>query len=220
MAGTRNALLRRFWGLHSRGWDQMRSTPESVQQIDAMVAAFATHIPSGARVLDLGCGAGHHAIALARRGFDVTAVDYAPAMLDRARAKASKNHVEIDFRVADLNEPLPFATDSFDGALCISVLQVVAHPEQLLVGLRNTLRPNGAIAIELVRYWGALSPGTDLRAWDRLVNAAKVQLAKRSSDVRRYTADDVARMCKGADFEVVSEDTNDRTFVVTARRAS
>jgi len=54
------------------------------------------------RAIDLGCGEGDNAIFLAQHGFEVTAVDFAPAAIARARAKAAAAEVAIDFVVDDL----------------------------------------------------------------------------------------------------------------------
>jgi cyclopropane fatty-acyl-phospholipid synthase-like methyltransferase len=53
-------------------------------------------------VLELGCGTGTNAIELARRGYLVTAVDFVPAAIRKARDKAQAAGVEVDFREADL----------------------------------------------------------------------------------------------------------------------
>jgi SAM-dependent methyltransferase len=54
------------------------------------------------RALDLGCGAGDNAIFLARHGFDVTGVDFAPRAIATARAKARDAGVDVEFVVDDL----------------------------------------------------------------------------------------------------------------------
>ncbi|MEW5990370.1 MAG: methyltransferase domain-containing protein [Chloroflexota bacterium] len=54
------------------------------------------------RAIDLGCGVGDNAIFLARRGFEVTAVDFAPSAVARARANAREAGVAVDFLVDDL----------------------------------------------------------------------------------------------------------------------
>jgi len=56
------------------------------------------------RAIDLGCGEGDNAIYLAERGFEVTGVDYAEAAIDKARAKAARAGVTVDFQVGDLTE--------------------------------------------------------------------------------------------------------------------
>jgi len=54
------------------------------------------------RALDLACGAGRHAIFLAERGWNVTAVDASHAGIELAKATAHERGVEVDWRVADL----------------------------------------------------------------------------------------------------------------------
>lgn len=54
------------------------------------------------RAIDLGCGEGDNAIFLARHGFTVTGIDYAPSAIAKARRKAREAGVSVDFRVDDL----------------------------------------------------------------------------------------------------------------------
>ena len=136
MSGLKSRVLRRFWDAHSRGWDEMRSEPSTLMQISEVVGALRSHLPAAGEVLDLGCGAGHHAVALAEAGLRVTALDYSAAMLGRARTRALERSVVVDFREFDLNQDLPFAAEMFDGALCVSVLQVLDDPSRFLEQVR------------------------------------------------------------------------------------
>ena len=56
------------------------------------------------RAIDLGCGEGHNAIFLARQGFDVTALDFAPSAIAKAKRKAAAAGVSVDFLVDDLTQ--------------------------------------------------------------------------------------------------------------------
>ncbi|MBX3438626.1 MAG: class I SAM-dependent methyltransferase [Planctomycetaceae bacterium] len=73
-------------------------------------------IPAG-RALELGCGTGTNAIALAARGFQVTAVDCSPRALELARAKAAEAGVNVHWVQADVQrfgdalEPFEFVFD-------------------------------------------------------------------------------------------------------------
>lgn len=60
---------------------------------------------SPCRAVDLGCGAGHHAVWLARRGFDVTGLDVSPAAVARAEDLARSTGAACRFAVADILEP-------------------------------------------------------------------------------------------------------------------
>lgn len=79
----------------ARGWEQLWATTPAAQlpwHSDALEAplaeALATHAAPGRRLVDLGAGDGVVAVAAARLGFEVTAVDIAPSALGRARDRA------------------------------------------------------------------------------------------------------------------------------------
>lgn len=70
-------------------------------ELDAFLARTA--LPPG-RALDLGCGRGNHAIAMAERGWSVVGVDYAPRAVLRARKTARSAQVRVRFVVGDVVE--------------------------------------------------------------------------------------------------------------------
>lgn len=65
------------------------------------------------RAVVLGCGTGTNAIYLAKKGFDVTAIDIAPTALNRAEEKAEKEGVKIHWLLADVLAP-PMHIETFD----------------------------------------------------------------------------------------------------------
>lgn len=67
-------------------------------------------------VLDIGCGAGREALALAKQGFKITAIDIAPAMIAAARKKAEAQSLEITFKAMAASE-IDFPAESFDYCL-------------------------------------------------------------------------------------------------------
>jgi 2-polyprenyl-3-methyl-5-hydroxy-6-metoxy-1,4-benzoquinol methylase len=58
------------------------------------------------RMLEIGCGTGTNAVFLARRGFEVTAVDVSSLAVDQGRVKAKQAGVHIDFHTADILKPV------------------------------------------------------------------------------------------------------------------
>lgn len=53
------------------------------------------------KILDVGCGTGRHAIELAKRGYSVTGIDLSDSQLAKAKEKAEKNNLKIDFQKQD-----------------------------------------------------------------------------------------------------------------------
>jgi ubiquinone/menaquinone biosynthesis C-methylase UbiE len=67
------------------------------------------------KVLDLCCGAGTNPVYLAKRGFDIIALDISDKAVSYAKEKAVKEKVNINFLVGD-NLKLPFRSEEFDFA--------------------------------------------------------------------------------------------------------
>src|SRR3954470_16767019 len=64
---------------------------------EAVVSAVDVH--AGERVLDIACGSGNAALVAARRNADVIGIDYVPALIERAKARAQAEGTKIDFQV-------------------------------------------------------------------------------------------------------------------------
>jgi SAM-dependent methyltransferase len=76
--------------------------------------AGALDLPRGATVLDLACGQGRHAIAMAKRGYQVTGVDFNPQYLAEAAAAAESAGVAVRWMVGDMRTLR--VEEAFDGA--------------------------------------------------------------------------------------------------------
>ncbi|MEV3986920.1 methyltransferase domain-containing protein [Nonomuraea sp. NPDC049758] len=100
---------------------------------------------AGAKVLDVGCGAGHYAADLLVRGAEVVGVDGSATLLEHARGRVGERATLV---LHDLEEPLDFADDaSFDGVICALVLHHLTHRARLLGELRRVLRPGGWLVV-------------------------------------------------------------------------
>jgi len=85
-------------------------------QIVGELLAEAVDVRAGERVIDVAAGNGNATLAAARCFAEVTSTDYVPALLDKGKARADAEGLNVAFKVADA-EALPFADASFDVAL-------------------------------------------------------------------------------------------------------
>ena len=100
-------------------------------------------VPPGARVLDLGCGAGEFAIALREAGAHPVGVDVAREALRRA----GERDPALDLRLWVPGEPLPAEDASFDAAWAGEVLEHVVDLAPWLSEVRRVLRPGGELLL-------------------------------------------------------------------------
>jgi cyclopropane fatty-acyl-phospholipid synthase-like methyltransferase len=101
---------------------------------------------AGQRVLDVGCGVGTTAIAVARRfGADVTAMDIAPLMLERARANVRRAQIgaQVQVEAGDILH-LPYADGSFDRVIAEAVTMFVDR-SRAAAELIRVCRPGGMV---------------------------------------------------------------------------
>lgn len=93
---------------------------------------------NGLRLLDAGCGTGHHIAQLRTRGYEVAGVDASKEMLEHARV----NNPDSIILEADVEEiPLPDA--SFDIILSIEVLRHLPHSAKTIAEMSRLLKPGG-----------------------------------------------------------------------------
>ena len=94
------------------GWPEDKPSPYAVDFLKRV-----RRLVPGGELLDTGCGEGRHSFAAARLGFKVTAIDYEPLALRRARQFARTRRIEeIRFLKADVFS-MPFPDAHFDVAL-------------------------------------------------------------------------------------------------------
>lgn len=121
------------------------TTPQEVDGIERIL-----HLKKGGRVLDLACGAGRHAIELARRGHAVVGYDWSKALLREARAAAKRSKVKATFMRGDMRE-LPYR-GQFDAVInmfsSFGYFDRVEDDHKVLAGVARALKPRGKFLME------------------------------------------------------------------------
>jgi SAM-dependent methyltransferase len=109
----------------------------------------------GARILELACGTGGHAIRLAKLGYEVIAADYSEAMIAEGRRKARRQRAIVKFEQRDMRK-LGAPEQPFDAALCLFDSIGYARTDAGIVaairGVHRSLRPGGLFLLE---FWHA-----------------------------------------------------------------
>ena len=121
------------------------ATPTGLQPADfkARLAFLLGHVPTGARVLDVGCGEGRFAAALADAGAQVVAIDVAEEPLRRARVRRA----DLDLRLVEPEGPWPLEDASFDVVWAGETIEHVADTAAWLSEVRRVLRPGGTLLL-------------------------------------------------------------------------
>jgi SAM-dependent methyltransferase len=128
-----------LWRIYAQCYDVLWVLRPYRQMLADLLDAL--EIAPGMRVLDLGCGTGNLERLLEERGTacEVVAVDYAPEMLARARAKCSA----AEYLRWDLNAPLPYPAGSFQRIVSCNALYALRDPCAALRAFAVLLAPGG-----------------------------------------------------------------------------
>jgi arsenite methyltransferase len=161
-------------------------------------------IDEGTYVLEVGCGVGATATYLAKNvGCRVMGVDIRPSMVERAKERATRQHVEdkVEFRVADATD-LPFEDGSFDVVLVESVTTFIEDKAAAIQEYARVLKPGARVGLneeiwhqtpvppQMVEYaahtWDVQVEILTLQDWVGLLEASGLTVTKASP--RRFSA--------------------------------
>jgi len=135
----------------TRGYEQLERDPYATcfaysrRRLDLLLARLLPETREGTRLLDVGCGTGHHLARLASRGYRCAGVDGSAGMLGQARALG----LGAPLAQGDVAR-LPFASAAFDVALCVEVLRYLPDGGPLLREIARVLRPGGTCLVTAI----------------------------------------------------------------------
>ncbi|SPQ19886.1 79c723d4-392d-4f8a-8d46-6b02c3870f4c [Thermothielavioides terrestris] len=107
-------------------------------------------LPEGSRVVDAGCGVGHVALYMARRGLRVTAielVDHHVAKAKRNVARAGLPPGQVTVQKMDYHHLETIPDESHEGVYTMETLVHATDPEKVLAGFFRILRPGGRLVL-------------------------------------------------------------------------
>jgi 2-polyprenyl-3-methyl-5-hydroxy-6-metoxy-1,4-benzoquinol methylase len=139
-------------------WDKEAATfdnePDHGLRSPAIREAWTTvlmkWLPARADVLDVGCGTGSLSVVLSSLGHTVTGIDFSPAMIAQARAKADAAGRHIAFHV--MNAADPQINQKFDVVLCRHVLWALHKPADVIQRWMKLLKPGGRLVL-IEGFW-------------------------------------------------------------------
>lgn len=145
----------------------------------------------GLRLLDVGCGPGHHMARFRARGFEVAGVDASDAMLHQARAVNADSEI---FK-SDVNR-LPFSDAKFDYVISIEVIRYLPDPLPMMREVARVLKPRGVCMV-------TAAPRFSLNGYWLVNRAARITKARSLVWLKQYftTTRELRSLCDHAGFD-------------------
>ena len=140
------------WYEDKRNVDEMLAWNPALKEWEQSVTAF---FPSGARILDIGCGLGREAFALSDLGFDVVGIDISKEVISQVKQLSAGKGYPIPFFEYD-GKHLDFPADSFDVVLIwaqtFGLLYGDAFRKDYLSECRRVLKKGGLLSFSTHDY--------------------------------------------------------------------
>lgn len=155
---TSSTIRATFWDRYAAvGYDTLRELAPYEALQDAVIAAAAPQ--AGERLLVAGCGTGNLEVLALRDlpALSIDAIDFSPAMLERARAKCA-GYPNVRHLQADLCARLPLPDMSCDVAVMCNVLYALVDGPAALREIFRVLRPGGRFILCDRQPWSTIAP--------------------------------------------------------------
>jgi S-adenosylmethionine-dependent methyltransferase len=156
---TSEAVRAYYASFGEREWARLENPADGAVEFAITCHTLTTHLPSGARVLDIGVGPGRYTVWLAQQGHRVVLADLCPELLSIARTKIKQAGVGAmveDIVEANACDLSLWADDSFDAVLNLGPFYHLPDPEErhrAAVEMGRVLRPGGIAFVALMpRY--------------------------------------------------------------------
>ena len=149
MTSTKNVdpnEIRKFEELASRWWDK-NSEFKPLHDINPLRANWIDNLSPVAekKVLDVGCGGGILAEALAQRGAKMTGIDMGDAPLGVAKLHQLESGLSIDYQKSTAEDFAKNHENAFDIVTCLEMLEHVPDPSSVVNACAKMVKPGGTV---------------------------------------------------------------------------
>jgi len=146
MVNADPAELDKFSKLAHRWWDPAGEFRPLHEINPLRLDWIAQHAPlDGAAVLDVGCGGGILAEAMARRGAKVTGIDLSEKALKVAQLHLLESKLEVQYQSVSAEDYAAAHPDKFDVVTCMELLEHVPEPGAMVAACARLVRPGGQV---------------------------------------------------------------------------
>lgn len=138
--------IAKFEALASRWWDR-NSEFRPLHDINPLRANYIDkHSPVvGKKLVDVGCGGGILAEAMAQRGAQVTGIDMGEAPLSVAKLHGLESGVEVDYRQTTAEQLAASEAEQYDIVCCLEMLEHVPDPGAVIAACAELAKPGGSL---------------------------------------------------------------------------
>jgi SAM-dependent methyltransferase len=178
-----------FRGVAAEFWIRAIPPAHTISEVDFLEKSLV--VKPGARLLDIPCGAGRHAIELARRGYTVSGVDLSEDFLDAGRIAAADAGVKVEFRRGDMRR-FSVKAGAFDGAFCFGNSFGYLNSTDagaFLATVARALTAGGRLVIDTGTAAESILPALVARRWHRLGDLVVLSECRYTSQESRLDID-------------------------------
>lgn len=182
-AATSAAQIIEWFSNSAEKYDEVIDRDKDYTAYDRIPAMLLAHgLPKKANVVDLGCGTGLGAKPFFAAGHRVTGLDITQKMIDKCQSLPFDKLICMS-----LEDVLPFADNTFDGAVLIGVMEFIASPDRLFADIFRVVANKGVFGVTF-----PLKLPADIEA---------------KLEIRTYTDEDIHGFCSRAGFKLVQKQT-------------
>ena len=143
-SGNKSESAKKFWNSKARSYDTITGKFFS-KSYEAIIENITMDVDASASLLEVATGTGILSIKLSDRVSHVTAIDFAPEMLQVAREKSARLQIKnIDFEIGDIYN-LKYENNIFDIVVASNILHLLFNPELAILEIKRVLKDQGKL---------------------------------------------------------------------------